>query len=52
MHRDDAGFVVEVKEIPAWEGNRVRDFLQNADADMVQNFDGEWFLVPVDDQRG
>ncbi|KAM5542487.1 hypothetical protein V8D89_003946 [Ganoderma adspersum] len=35
VHRDGGGSPVEIREIPVWEGRRVREFLQNADADTV-----------------
>ncbi|KAI1791063.1 hypothetical protein LXA43DRAFT_1143257 [Ganoderma leucocontextum] len=39
VHRDSAGSLVEIREIPVWEGQRVREFLRNSDADALKNFD-------------
>ena len=37
---DDAGTPVEVREIPAWEGERVRAFLRGADMKTAEEFSG------------
>ena len=39
VHRDSVGVPAEIKEIPVWEGRRVRDFLREADAEAVESFD-------------
>ena len=43
IQRDKEGSPEEIQEIPAWEGERVRTYLRNADADAMENFDGEFF---------
>ena len=37
---EDESVVVEAREIPAWEGERVRAFLRNASVETAQAFDG------------
>ncbi|KAM5542491.1 hypothetical protein V8D89_003950 [Ganoderma adspersum] len=39
VHRDSVGAPVEIREIPVWEGRRVREFLRNADAQAMRDFD-------------
>ena len=39
VHRDSAGDPVEIREIPVWEGRRVREFLREADAEAVEGLD-------------
>ncbi|TFK82976.1 hypothetical protein K466DRAFT_603256 [Polyporus arcularius HHB13444] len=37
--RDDEGSPVEVREVPLWEGRRVRDYFLDADADTAAQFE-------------
>ncbi|PIL37687.1 hypothetical protein GSI_01381 [Ganoderma sinense ZZ0214-1] len=40
VHRDSSDSVVEIKEIPVWEGRRVRKFLRDANARAMRDFGG------------
>ena len=39
---NDSDEFVEVRQIPTWEGERVRTFLRNADMETAENFDGNY----------
>ncbi|PIL37708.1 hypothetical protein GSI_01402 [Ganoderma sinense ZZ0214-1] len=39
IHRDTSDSVAEIREIPVWEGRRIREFLRDADAKTVDNLD-------------
>ena len=39
VHRDSVGASIEIREIPVWEGRRVREYLREADAEAVDGFD-------------
>uniref|UniRef100_A0A5K1K5P1 Thiol-transferase Tc52 n=1 Tax=Ganoderma boninense TaxID=34458 RepID=A0A5K1K5P1_9APHY len=39
VRRDGAGIPVEIKEIPVWEGQRVRGYLRDADAEAMRDFE-------------
>ncbi|KAM5542457.1 hypothetical protein V8D89_003916 [Ganoderma adspersum] len=39
IHRVSEDAPVEIREIPVWEGRRVREFLRDADAEAVDDFD-------------
>ncbi|KAI0696965.1 hypothetical protein C8T65DRAFT_743360 [Cerioporus squamosus] len=36
--RDEEGSPIEIKEIPGWEGERVRSYLRNADREAAEHF--------------
>ena len=38
--RDGRGTLLEIREIPAWEGERVREYVREADAEGMERFDG------------
>lgn len=38
---------VEVREVPAWEGERVRKYMHNADIARADNFDGKLLSIFV-----
>ena len=39
---EDSDEFVEVRQIPTWEGERVRTFLRNADMETAEDFDGNY----------
>ncbi|KAI0684257.1 hypothetical protein C8T65DRAFT_836558 [Cerioporus squamosus] len=43
--RDEDGSPVEVREIPGWEGERVRSYLRNADRKAADNFNDEFVAL-------
>lgn len=43
--RDTEGSPTKVKEIPAWEGKRVRKYLRDADTEAAREFDGECLVT-------
>ena len=45
VHRNNVGAPVEIREIPVWEGRRVRDFLRDVDAETADDFDREYLSV-------
>ena len=38
VHRDSVGTPVEIREIPVWEGQRVRESLRETDAEGMRDF--------------
>lgn len=41
-----SGQDVEFREIPAWEGERVRKYFRDADRDKAKRFEGKTFICP------
>lgn len=45
--RDDDGTPVEIREIPCWEGERVRAYLRDGDREAAERFDGAYMPVVI-----